>query len=176
MAQNLFLLGAVLVACVGGMSDLHSARIPNWLTYSGIVFALLLRAVVLGWAGLISGLLALLITFAIFFLLFVMGALGGGDVKLMCSVAVWAGRNHFLFVLIAAALAGGFLAIVYIFFGQGMRTTLRNLFDLTCFRLVSGLSPHPVLNVCEPGTLRVPFGVAIAMGTLFCTANVLWWR
>jgi hypothetical protein len=32
------------------------------------------------------------------------------------------------------------------------------------------------LNVREVGTLRVPFGVAIAIGTFFCVGNAIWWR
>jgi prepilin peptidase CpaA len=176
MVQNLFLFGAVLVACVGGISDLHSARIPNWLTYNAIVSGLVLRLAVLGWSGLGSGSFAVLVAGGIFFLLFMIGAMGGGDLKLMVSVAAWAGSEHFLFVLIAAALAGGLLAVGYIIFGQGIRSTVRNIVDLICFRLTFGFIPHPELNVCQPGTLRVPFGVAIAMGTLLCTANVIWWR
>jgi prepilin peptidase CpaA len=176
MPQNTLLIGAVLVASLGAISDLRRARIPNGLTYSGLVAALLLRATLLGWSGLLSGLFAVLVASAIFFLLFVLGAMGGGDLKLMASVAAWAGHEHVLFVLIAAALAGGVLSLVYIMFTQRIRTTLRNIFALARFRLTQGLMPHPVLNVRQPGTLRVPFGVAIAMGTLFCTANVIWWR
>ena len=37
------MIGAVLVASLGGVSDLRSARIPNWLTYSGLLTALVLR-------------------------------------------------------------------------------------------------------------------------------------
>jgi hypothetical protein len=61
-------------------------------------------------------------------------------------------------------------------FARGLRKTLWNVVDLVRFRLTSGLLPHPVLNVCQSGTLRVPFGVAIAMGTLFCAGNAIWWR
>jgi Flp pilus assembly protein protease CpaA len=77
---------------------------------------------------------------------------------------------------LAAALAGGVLAIFYVFFRQGVRTTVWNLLELIRFRLTSGLQPHPLLNVREARTVRVPFGVAIAMGTLFCAGNAIWWR
>jgi Flp pilus assembly protein protease CpaA len=79
-------------------------------------------------------------------------------------------------VLIAAALAGGLLAVYYAIFVQGIRQTVRNLVDLVQFRTTGGLRPHPVLNVTTTKALRVPFGVAIAMGTLFCAGNALWWR
>ncbi len=176
MSQNAFLIGALVIASAGAISDARTARIPNQLTYSGIVIALVFRWLLLGWPGLASGLFAVLVTGAIFFLLFAIGAMGGGDLKLMVSVAAWSGHEHFLYVLIAAALAGGLLSILYVVVKQGIGTTARNVFELVRFRLTSGLLPHPVLNVSQPGTLRVPFGVAIAMGTLLCTANVMWWR
>jgi prepilin peptidase CpaA len=176
MLDNYFLIGAALVASLGGVSDLRSARIPNWLTYSGVLAALLLRFGVMGWSGLKSGAAGMLVAGVIFFVLFVVGAMGGGDVKLMASVGAWAGSGHVIAVLLAAALAGGALAIFYMLFRQGLRTTLWNLFELIRFRLTSGLQPHPLLNVREAGALRVPFGLAIAMGTLFCAGNAIWWR
>jgi prepilin peptidase CpaA len=176
MLENYFLIGAALVASLGGVSDLRSARIPNWLTYSGLLTALVLRFGVLGWSGLKHGAAGMLAAGVIFFVLFVIGAMGGGDVKLMASVGAWAGSAHVIAVLLAAALAGGLLAIFYMFIRQGVRVTFWNLVELIRFRLISGLHPHPLLNAGEAGKLRVPFGVAIAMGTLFCAGTAIWWR
>jgi prepilin peptidase CpaA len=174
--ENYFLIGAVLVASIGGVSDVRSARIPNWLTYSGLVAALVLRFAILGWVGLKSGAVGLLVAGGMFLILFVMGAMGGGDLKLMACVGAWAGSGKVIAILLAAALAGGLIAIFYVLFRQGVRTTLWNLCELIRFRLTSGFQPHPLLNVREAGTVRVPFGVAIAMGTLFCAGNAIWWR
>jgi prepilin peptidase CpaA len=135
-----------------------------------------LRFAAFGWPGLKSGFFAAAITGLIFSLLFAMRAVGGGDVKLMSAVAAWTGVERTGSILIAAALAGGLLAIVYIIFGQSMRRTIRNVFSLVYYRFTSGLRPHPVLNIDNPGTLRVPFGLAIAMGTLFCVCNAILWR
>ena len=176
MLENYFLIGAALVASLGGVSDLRSARIPNWLTYSALSAALLLRFAVLGWAGLKSGAAGMLAAGGLFLILFVMGAMGGGDMKLMAAVGAWAGSAHVVAILLTAALAGGLLAVVYIIFGGGIRRTFWNLLDLIRFRLTSGLQPHPVLNVREACSQRVPFGLAIAMATLYCAGNAFWWR
>ncbi len=176
MLEIYFLFGAVLVASLGGVSDLRSARIPNWLTYTGLLTALAARFVFLGWQGFKSGAIGTFIAGVFFFVLFVMGAMGGGDVKLMACVGAWTGSHQVLSVLLAASLAGGILAVGYILFGQGIRTTVWNLADLVRFRVASGLQPHPVLNVRNSGALRVPFGVAIAMGTMFCAGNAILWR
>jgi prepilin peptidase CpaA len=176
MLENYFLIGAVFVASAGAVSDARSARIPNWLTYSGLVAALVLRFAVLGWVGLEIGAVGMLVAGGSFLILLVMGAMGGGDMKLMAAVGAWVGSAQVVAILLTAALAGGVLAVVYIIFGKGIRRTLWNLMELIRFRLTSGLQPHPVLNVRESGSQRVPFGVAIAMATVYCAGNAIWWR
>jgi hypothetical protein len=61
-------------------------------------------------------------------------------------------------------------------FGNMVGRTLRNTVQLICYRLTSGLQPHPELNVQSLGSQRVPFGVAIAVGALSCAGNAIWWR
>src|SRR5260370_26706108 len=60
-------------------------------------------------------------------------------------------------------------------FGNAVGRTLRNAVQLICYRLTSGLQPHPELNVQSADSKRVPFGVAIAAGDLFCAGNPDWW-
>ena len=174
--EKYFLIGGMLVALVGAVTDVRSARIPNWLTYSGLAAALVLRTALGSWAGLKSGAIGLLIAGGLFLILFVLGAMGGGDLKLMAAVGAWAGNTFVLILLIAVGLAGGVLALVSMIFNQIVIQTVRNTMQLICYRLTSGLQPHPELNVQASGSKRVPFGVAIAMGTLFCAANAVWWR
>jgi len=94
----------------------------------------------------------------------------------MAAVGAWVGRTHVVTVLIAIGLAGGVLALVSIIVNKNLIQTVRNAVGLVMFRLTAGLAPHPEMNVQAAGSRRVPFGVAIAMGTLFCAANAAWWR
>jgi prepilin peptidase CpaA len=174
--EKYFLIAAVLVASTGAVCDVRSARIPNWLTYTSLAAALVLRFAVSGWAGLKGGLVGVLVAGGIFLILFLVGAMGGGDFKLMASVGAWVGSGHVVTVLLASAFAGGFLALVHVAFGRQGRQTLWNLLELIRFRLTSGLQPHPRLNVRESSAERVPYGVAIAMATLYCAGNAIWWR
>ena len=174
--EKYFLIGAVLVASTGAVCDVRSARIPNWLTYSSLAAALVLRLAVSGWAGLEGGVVGVLVAGGIFLILFIMGAMGGGDLKLMASVGAWVGSGRVVTMLLAAAFAGGFLALAHVAFGRRARQTLWNLLELIRFRLTSGLRPHPLLNVRESGAARVPYGVAIAMATLYCAGSAIWWR
>lgn len=173
--EKYLLAGAVLVTFLGAVTDVRSARIPNRLTYSALGAALLVRIGLMGLTGLKSGAIGILIAGGAFCLLFMLGAMGGGDMKMMAAVGAWVGGTHILTVLIAIGLAGGVLAIVSMIFNKQLLQTLRNTVHLIGY-LASGLQPHPEMNIQAPGSRRVPFGVAIAMGTLFCAANVVWWR
>jgi prepilin peptidase CpaA len=176
IVEKYLLIGGVLVALMGAVTDVRSARIPNRITYSALVAALVLRTALLGWSGLKSGTVGMLVAGGLFLLLFVMGAMGGGDMKLMAAVGAWVGSTQVVTLILAAALAGGVLALGRIIFRNMVGQTLRNTALLICYRLTSGLQPHPELNVQSPDSKRVPFGVAIAMGALFCAGNAAWWR
>jgi prepilin peptidase CpaA len=176
IVEKYLLICASGIAIAGAVQDVRGGRIPNWLTYPGLIAALAVRCAVSGWPGLKSGLAGLLVAGGIFYLLFLLGGMGGGDVKLMAAVGAWAGDVQAVAVLIAAAIAGGTLAVFYMVSRKQVWRTLLNTGELLRHHVTSGLRPHPVLNVREPSTMRVPYGLAIAMGTLYCVGNAFWWR
>jgi prepilin peptidase CpaA len=171
-----FLIIAAVLASVGAATDVRTRRIPNWLTYSGTVAALLARVGRSGWSGLETGLAGALVAGTAFCVVFLVGGMGGGDVKLMAGVGAWLGPAHALVTLIATSIAGGILALAYVVISRRFGRTVMNVLKLARHRLTSGLRPHPRLNVRERETVRVPYGVAIAMGTFYCAGYVFWWR
>lgn len=169
--EKLLLIFALVIAATGATQDVRTSRIPNWLTYSGLLAALMLRATLLGWPGLKAGLFGLLATGGLFYVLFLLGGMGGGDVKLIAAVGASAGINQALPILICAAIAGGILGLVYALFSRQLRATLLNTFELVRHHVTAGLRPHPVLNIQQPAALRVPYGLAIALGTFYSVGN-----
>jgi len=170
------LLCALTLATVGAVKDFRGQRIPNWLTYSGLFVALVVRTGLNGWPGLKGGLASMLLAGGIFLLLFLIGAMGGGDVKLMAAVGAWVGLAQVGTLLIMSALAGGLLAVGYVLVNKKMLESLRNMLELLRHHVAEGLAPHPILNVRQEGTLRLPYGLAIAIGTFYCVGNAFWWR
>jgi prepilin peptidase CpaA len=168
------MLGALVIATIGAVKDVRGRRIPNWLTYSGILAALAVRPLLSGWHGLADGLLGVLAGGGIFYLLFLLGGMGGGDVKLMAAVGAWAGVAQTTYILMATAIAGGILAVGYILFHRRVRMALGNTMELIRHHMTSGLRPHPVLNVREPDAMRIPYGLAVAMGTVYCVGSIFW--
>ena len=167
------LVCASAIAMAGAVHDVRSRRIPNQLTITAMTAGIATGGVVGGWAGLVSAIWGAFLAGGIFFLFFVVGGMGGGDVKLMAAVGAWAGVKQVTPILLAAALAGGALALVYMIADGTVGRTLRNIFILIRHHLTSGIRPHPQINVQDSRTTRVPFGIAIAVGTLVCAGSAL---
>ena len=167
------LVCASALAMAGAIYDARSRRIPNQLNFSAIAAGFFASAAVGGWRGLESAVWGSLLAGGIFFLFFVVGGMGGGDVKLMAAIGAWVGVKQVTPILLAAALAGGVLAIVYMIADGTVSRTVRNSVILVQHHLTFGLRPHPQINVQDSNTTRVPFGIAIAVGTLVCTGSAL---
>jgi prepilin peptidase CpaA len=108
------------------IEDLRARRIRNWLTFSLIFSGLILSfighgAISPGAAG-----LGLLVGFALPFTLFVLGALGGGDVKLLAGVGAWVGPAGAFEVFCAAAVIGLIIVLAQATAQGRLRTLSRN--------------------------------------------------
>jgi len=106
---SVVLLLPVLFALV---CDLRSREIPDWIPL--LIFVLACLATARGlhnvtWLGLIAGMLLGLGLSAVVFCL---GGLGGGDVKLLAAIGAAVGPWALLSILAWMAFAGGVLALI----------------------------------------------------------------
>ncbi len=94
--------------------------------------------------------------------------MGAGDVKLMTACACLTGTGPLAVMLIATAVTGGIFAVALAVTRGRFQQMMGNVQMLVAHHRSAGLVPHPELNVTTAGTLRLPYGVAIASGCL-CT-------
>ena len=106
--------------------------------------------------------------------LVLMRALGAGDWKLMGAVGAILGPWMFLFVLLASIFVSGLMAMVLMVQTKRVKTTLRNLVVLVQGFFSFGLRVHPEISLDNPGLLKLPFGVAAAIGTVICFLAARW--
>jgi len=165
--EGLFMAGALSVAILGAGTDVASRRIPNRLTYPGILVALAGHLIYEGWHGLWSSLAGGLIGGGIFLIFFLLHAMGAGDVKLITAVGCFAGSSHTLQIVLFSAMAGGVLALGIALWKRRLRAVLVNVVELIRFHVVERGGVHPELNLSNPQSVRLPYGVAIATGVLF---------
>jgi prepilin peptidase CpaA len=165
-SDEICLAAAVAVGVVGALFDLRpSHRIPNWLTYGAVVAGLTLRGGLGGWRELALAFAAVVVMFFFTNVLYKLGSMGGGDVKLMTSIAAFAAMHYVFYEMFCIAIAGGVIAIAYIGWKGQLRKRLASSLALVSYHFHSGFTKNPNLNLDSPDALKMPYGPAIALGS-----------
>jgi prepilin peptidase CpaA len=149
-------------------SDLVARRIPNWLTYPGILLGLSVNYISEGQEGALYALSGMSVALP-FVLLFVARMVGGGDVKFMAGVGAWLGFSVAINVALTAVLLGAALgAIVLIWQGRLLESLRREV------RSIGGRAgkPKDAAPTAAPRDL-FPFGVPLGISALFWMGLVL---
>ena len=94
--------------------------------------------------------------------------IGGGDVKLIAAVSLWAGLEHFVWFMLVTSLAGGALSLISLWsrrFGGviGARLAALGLATPGGPGAVLSDAPRPA-PAASAHPVTLPYGVAIAVG------------
>ena len=161
------LIGLLIIAAI---SDVRTGRIPNWLVFSGMLYALAYNAfypvyprdtgILFALGGLCVGLVVLLPGY-------LLRVLGAGDVKLMGMVGSFIGPWAAVEAVLASLITGGLLAVVLSLYSGRVPLMLRNLVALFRGAVLTFVAVPGGLTV-EGGRSagRMPYGLAIALGTI----------
>ncbi len=167
---------AAAVAVSAAVSDAKQRRIPNRLTYSAMIAGLILQMMLHGWRGLLLGVGGALLFGGVFLVFHLVRAMGAGDVNLAAALGCMIGPAASWQVMFATAVAGGALAVVFMVLSGRIIETLRNTLWVVAFHAQHGLQTHPIVNLDNPGAVRMPYGLAFAAGTLYWAVFSQLWR
>lgn len=158
------LLLALLFAAA--LIDLARHRIPNLLVFPGAIVGIVYNALFSHGLGISSAMAGLGVGLAAMLPLYFLRAMGAGDVKLMAMVGAYLGPWDTLGAVLGTFLAGGVIALVVVIKTRAVGRLFRNLKFMvtgTYYRLVLGEAPAVDAPPATVG--KVPYGVAIALGT-----------
>jgi prepilin peptidase CpaA len=117
---------ALMLLLWAAAEDLRSRRIPNWLTFSLMLSGIAQSAAFSATCSPGASLLGLLVGFALPFVLFAMGALGGGDVKLLAGIGAWFGPTAALNTFVIAAVLGAVMVVAQAVAQRRTKVLFRN--------------------------------------------------
>lgn len=160
---------ALLFAALAAACDLRWRRIPNALTAPAAGIGLLL--------GLVSGreapvLAAAAAGWALGYLLWRLGAVGGGDVKLLATLGALLGWRLWFWSLEFGLIAAGVVAVVQLAHRRRLHRVPRVWSELAAGWRRYGVQPHAEHNAWAARAVTAPFAVPMMLGVI-CA---LWWR
>ena len=153
----------VLVICV--ITDIRYRRIYNIIIFPVISIALVSHLAIGGLEGLRFALLGFIVGFIILIIPYLMGGMGAGDVKLLALIGTIKGMYFVINTALYMAIFGALIALVIMIFRKGVILRLKAIgYFVSCMRF--GIKNS--LWVDREGLqVTYPYGVAIALGTMF---------
>lgn len=175
-----WLAGGVLAGLLAAAAifDFARRRIPNLLVGSGLALGLALNTLLPegfglfnrhgpGGLGLLAALGGVLVAGGLLLPLYLLGAMGAGDVKLMAMVGAFLSPAQAFWAVLVVLVTGGALSLVFALRNSVLPKVLNNL-RLLFLGAASSLllRESPNLSVTRESAGRMPYALAIAVGTM----------
>ena len=167
---NIVLLTFIIIAVV---IDGRSRRIPNWLTLPVMGAALLWHIADAGLSGFLFSFGGLAAGLGLMFIPYLMGGLGGGDVKMLAAVGAIKGAWFAFAAFLCMGIAGGLMGLAYALCRGRLKQTLSNIKTI-CVLLYYRTNPHSAATSDAVGTGAFPYAGAIAVGVLLAHIMTPW--
>jgi len=156
---------AIVIGIAATVEDLARRRISNWICVAALCAGLVLHITSAGWRGGVSSLLGAITGFFVFLIFYLLGGMGGGDVKLMAGFGAVLGVQRLLEAALWTAALGGVFAATAIGF-----SALRGMIQV--WRHREPRNENEASNI-ESGSMKsaskrrlesIPYAPAIAVG------------
>jgi len=157
----------IVLVIIAAVFDLKYRRIPNWLVLIGFVASLGFETLSNHGAGFSGWALGFAVGFGLFLPLYLMRAMGAGDVKLIAMIGGFLGAAAVFKVILITLLAGGGLAAAYALLRGSFGKLVNNVSHMvTSVAVDVAMREMPKTTTPRESAGDLPYGVAIATGTL----------
>jgi prepilin peptidase CpaA len=109
---DIWLVSVTLV--VAAVIDGWMLKVPNWITFPMILSGWVYSAVVGGWTGFGWSLLGSFVGLMLLYVLYSVGGMGAGDVKLLAGIGAWVHTDHTVNIFIATTIVGAIMAVIMV--------------------------------------------------------------
>ena len=164
---------AVALALIAGWTDWRSRRIPNWLTVPGFLLGVSLNVLAAGWAGLKTSLLGAGLGLLVLLPFVFLRSLGAGDWKLAGALGAFVGWEAMADLLMGSVFVAGVMALGLVIYKGRFKQTMRNIGRMLASLLTFHM-PGAEVSLDNPESLKVPYGVALALTTLLFGVGKMW--
>ncbi|MCS7192147.1 MAG: prepilin peptidase [Armatimonadetes bacterium] len=168
----------VIVSLVAIFTDAKWNKIPNWLTFSAIIFGFIVNSLN-GWKGIVSSFGGFILALAIMLPFFSLNLLKAGDVKLVLTWGAIKGlkqpfwQSFALWAFLYGALIGGIISLVFL---ASEKTNSQSWKRIMALLGLIFSSPKTLSQVSEASPLKtpMPYGISLGLGSFFTVALERW--
>lgn len=119
MMWSIWLCGILIVSAFA--TDMRTRKIPNYITVTAVITGVFGHCAATGWNGLLFSMLGAGCGFLMMLVLFLLRAVGAGDVKLFAAIGACMGASFTWETFIYAIVYGGIIATGILLLGRERR-------------------------------------------------------
>ncbi|GGH13247.1 A24 family peptidase [Paenibacillus segetis] len=156
--------GCFILLSVAFITDMRSMKIPNFVTMGGMILGILFHTMMDGSSGLVFALQGAGTGFGLMLILYLLGAVGGGDVKLFGGVGAWCGIGLTLSTMMYSIFAAGCIGLIILIWRRDLFNRLRGVLSSLLGSIV--LKSLVPIQANAKGHLQFPFMLAVLPGAI----------
>ncbi|MFK7964953.1 MAG: prepilin peptidase [Burkholderiaceae bacterium] len=182
LIRSIVIFTLIVIIAAICVSDFRSRRIPNVLVLTGLAIAFsfhlfapagygIFDRFAPGGIGFTQAAIGALIAFSVFLVLYMIRAMGAGDVKLMAMFGALFGSEHVIGLIVLVFLCGGVLSVVRLFNAERRAKLATNMRLLLMHKLAGeGGDTNTSFDPQHDTADRLPFAVAISSAAVLLAA------
>lgn len=160
-----FIKALVFILFIATIIDLRTFKIPNLVTLPAVAGAIAYYTGMHGFSGLLFSLAGLGTGLLLLLIPYLMGGIGGGDVKLMGTVGAFLGAKATLFAFLFIGVIGGVYALMTMVRHRHLFKGFLKNQQATLYNLLLTRKFTPDANALRANRPRLKYGLAISFGT-----------
>ncbi|WP_110933729.1 A24 family peptidase [Paenibacillus bouchesdurhonensis] len=158
--------GCFILLAAAFVTDIRTMKIPNTITITGTLLGTAYHVITNGGQGFVFSAKGAAVGFGIMAILYVVRAVGGGDVKLFAAIGAWVGVPLTLSMLLYSIVAAGCIGILILICRREvvmrLGAVLRSVIGIIVLR---SASPVQALTAKDK-PLTFPFMLAVLPGSI----------
>jgi prepilin peptidase CpaA len=151
---------------IASVLDWRFRKIPNAVTIPLALTGFIYRIFEGGALGFTESALGLLVGMTLLYLPFILGGMGGGDVKLLGAIGAFVGPYQVAQVFLASAVIGGIFSFIEIIRKGAWRCAWGNMKERFLYAFLTHRLPSEQGIRFSNGTLHIPYALSISFGYL----------
>lgn len=156
--------GFFLLLVISFITDIKSMKIPNKITVPAMCLGVFIHILLDGYTGFWRALEGGAVGFGIMLILYLCGAVGGGDVKLFGAIGTWVGTYLTLTTMMYSIFVAGLIGIVILLWRREALQRIKRVF-VSIFGAIMLKSIVPI-QANAKGQLQFPFMLAVLPGAV----------
>lgn len=167
----------LILLAISSYLDVTRKVIPNYITIPSVLYGFITGIAFHGIEGFEYSVIGFLVGLSIFLVPFLLGGMGGGDVKLMAAIGALKGWEFVIYSTIFTGVVGGVIVIIILLRERSLKDTFKRVIAIILkpilFLLLSYTNNETLTSISNWVNETkmnwhkkyIPYGVAISIGS-----------